>query len=148
MKQIKITDRTAVAKAINFGDYPVLTIDLAERDEYGLVGCKVRIDNGTFRTGEKYFVRATVRAYSDEKYLTTTGGSVCLKASYGYSDVKEMLEWTKAPIIKANQEVAVVITDSRLKCAFDMYIIKTGSVIRPHCVTPLEFEKLDLSMFF
>lgn len=148
MKQIKITDRTAVAKTINFGDYPVLTIDLADRDEYGLVGCKVKIDNGTFRTGEKYFVHATIRVYRDEQYLTATGRSLCLKASYGYTDVKEMLEWAVAPIIKPNQEVAVVITDSRLKCAYDMYIIKTGSRISPHCITPMEFEKLDLSKYF
>lgn len=148
MKQIKITDRQAVAKAINFGTYPVLTIDLADRDEYGLVGCKVRIDNGTFRSGERYFVDATLRVYSDEKYLTTSGRSTVLKAGYGYSDVKEMLEWAAAPVVKPDQEVLVVITDSTRKRAYDTYIIRTGGTVRPHNMTPLDFEKLDLSQFF
>ena len=69
MKRININDRQAVAKAINFGEYPVITIDLADRDEYGLKGSKVRIDNGTFRTGERYFIRATIRVYNDEQVL-------------------------------------------------------------------------------
>lgn len=148
MKQININDRTEVARALNFGEYPVLTIDLADRDEYGLVGCKVKIDNGTFRTGEQYFVRATIRVYSDEQTLTTSGANTYLKASYGYSDVKEMLEWAAAPVIKPNQDVVLAITNSKLGCAYDLYIVRTGSRVNAHCITPLTFEKLDLSKFF
>ncbi len=148
MKKIDIMNRTEIAKAINFGEYPVLTIDLADRDEYGLVGCKVRIDNGYFKSGERYFVNATLRVYSDEKYLTLSGENVYLKASYGYSDVKRMLEWANAPVIKPDQEVLIVITDSKNKCAYDAYRIRTGAKVRPNCIEPLTFEKLDLSIFF
>lgn len=148
MKKISIQNRTEIAKAINFGDYPVLTIDIADRDEYGLVGCKVNIDNGYFKTGERYFVRATLRVWKDEQYLSTSGTNTVLKASYGYSDVKEMLEWANAPVIKPDQEVLVVITDSNNKCAYDAYIIRTGSKVSPHSTEPLAFERLDLSMFF
>lgn len=148
MKKIEIQNRTEIARAINFGEYPVLTIDLADRDEYGLVGCKVRIDNGYFRTGERYFVNATLRVWSDEKYLTTSGENDVLKASYGYSDVQEMIEWANAPVIKPDQEVLVIITDSKIKCAYDAYIIRTGAKVSPHSTDPLAFEKLDLSQFF
>ena len=148
MKQININDRTAVAKAINFGDYPIITIDIADADEYGLVGCKVRIDNGTFSSGERYYVDATIRSYRDEKYLTTSARPCCLKADYGYSDVREMLEWAKAPVIKPDQDVLLVIYNSKLMCAYHPYIVHTGKHVSPHCMTPLSFEKIDLSKFF
>lgn len=55
--------RTEIAKAINFKQYPTIRIDVSETDDYGIVGTHVLIDNGTFRTGEPYYVRATIRAY-------------------------------------------------------------------------------------
>lgn len=147
MKQIEIKDRVAVAKAINFGEYPIITIDLADRDEYGLVGCKVRIDNGTFRTGEPYFVRATIRVYSDEKVLTTSGAGTYLKAGYGYSDVKEMIEWANAPLIKPDQDVLLVIHDSKRGCVFNPYIVHTAKRVNPDSITPLAFEELFLGQY-
>lgn len=146
MKQLK--DRTEIAKAINFGKYPVLTIDLADRDEYGLVGCKVNIDNGTFRTGERYVVRATLRVYRDEQTFTTSAGCVCLKASYGYSDLAEEIEYAQAPIIKADQDVVIVIMNSKTRTMYYPYLVHTGKRVSPDCTTPLDFEKVDLSQFF
>lgn len=148
MKTISINDRQAVAKTLNFGKYPILTIDLANRGEYGLKGCKVNIDNGTFRTGERYVIRATVRAYSDEKTLELVAENTCIKRSYGYSDVRDMLEWAAAPTITKDQDVVVAITNSELRCAYDLYIIHTGDRIDPNCMTPMRLEKLDLSKFF
>lgn len=48
--------RTEIAKAINFKQYPTIRIDVSKTDDYGIVGTHVLIDNGTFRTGEPYFV--------------------------------------------------------------------------------------------
>lgn len=148
MKRININDRQAVAKAINFGEYPVITIDLADSDEYGLVGSKVRIDNGTFRTGEPYFIRATIHAFNDDQVLTTHSPGVCLHEEYGYSDVEEMIEWAKAPVIKADQDVLVMVIDSKLRCAYNPRIVHTAKHISAHCMTPLRFEDADMSEFF
>ena len=44
----RLTERTEIAKAINFHKYPVVEIDVSKVDEYGIIGTKVLIDNGTF----------------------------------------------------------------------------------------------------
>ena len=54
-----LTERTEIASAINFKKYPVVTIDVSKRDDYGIVGCPVCVDAGLFRTGEPQYVRAT-----------------------------------------------------------------------------------------
>ena len=56
-----ISGKTEIAAAINFGRYPVIRIDMSQTDDYGVIGAPVRIDNGTFSTGEPYFVRCHLR---------------------------------------------------------------------------------------
>lgn len=143
MKRISIRDRREVAMTLNFGTYPVLTIDIADRDEYGLVGCKVRILDGT-----SGYIRAQIRVFRDEQYVTTHSNGCCLHADWGYSDVKEMLDWASAPEIECGQDVALVVYDSKRQCAYDIYILKVGDHLSRHCMTPVSFEKLYLSEFF
>lgn len=69
-----LSDRTKIAAAINFNQYPVIRIDLSKTDLYGVVGAPVRIDNGTFTTGEPYFVRGYLRTFKDENVLTFDAG--------------------------------------------------------------------------
>lgn len=142
-----ITERTAIAKALNFGKYPVLTIDLKDRDEYGLVGCKVRVDFGNFSDGEKFYEHAELRVYKDEKVLTFSSYGCCLDANFGYSDIAEMLEYANAPIIKPDQEIIIVITDSVNRTAYPLIKAKTGK-INKFCSTPISIEKVDLRAFF
>lgn len=133
----RLTERTEIAKALNFGKYPVIKIDLADRDEYGVKGTKVNIDFG----GE-YFIHAKIRSFSDEKYLKTSAGGTMLKASLGYNDYLEMIEYANAPVIKANQEIVIALIDSEKKEVYAPAIIKTGERIDKFCMTPLELEKL------
>ena len=74
--------RTEIAKAINFKQYPTIRIDVSKTDDYGIVGTHVLIDNGTFRTGEPYYVRATIRAFRDEGYLKFKSYGCCLHADF------------------------------------------------------------------
>lgn len=133
----RLTERTEIAKAINFGKYPVIKIDLADRDEYGVKGTKVRIDFG----GE-YFINAKIRSYIDEKYLTISQGATMLSASMSYRDFMEDLEYANAPIIKANQEIVIAMIDSKKEEIYEPVIIKTGEKINKFCSTPLTLEKL------
>ena len=150
MKEIRMSEdnRTVIAKALNFNKYPVLTIDLADRDEYGLKGCEVRIDNGTFRSGEKYFINATLRVYNDEKYFSFSAHNVCIKKDFSYSDVERMIKMANTPIIKPDEDIAIIIIDSRLRAAYRLYIVHTDSRISPNCIDPMKIEKVDLSEFF
>ena len=140
----RLTERTEIAKAINFGKYPVVKIDLADKDEYGIKGTKVRIDNGTFKSGERYFVNAEIRAYSDEKVLTTSQGGTMLVDRLSYADYMEMTEYANAPIIKANQEIVVFLYNSATKDVYAPVIIKTGDRVDAHCSTPLKLERYEI----
>ena len=138
----RLTERTEIAKAINFNKYPVIKIDIADTDEYGVKGTKVRIDNGTFKTGEPYFIDAIIRAYNDEPFLHVKSYGTCLKKEIGYRDYMEMVEYANAPIIKVNQEIVIFLYNSVTKEVFAPAIIKTGERIDAFCSTPLQLEKL------
>lgn len=53
----KLTDRTDIGRAINFKQYPVITIDVSKRDDYGIVGCPVCVDAGFFRSGDAMLIK-------------------------------------------------------------------------------------------
>ena len=99
--------RTEIAKAINFKQYPTIRIDVSKTDDYGIVGTHVLIDNGTFRTGEPYYVRATIRAFRDEGYLKFKSYGCCLHADFTYYDMEKILDYANVPVIKADQEILV-----------------------------------------
>lgn len=134
-----LTERKEIALAINFGKYPVIPIDVSNRDEYGIVGPKVKIDFG----GE-YMIRADIRVYNDEGTVQIVQGPTCLTASFGYSDFMEILEYANAPVIKANQEIVIATYDSKRGLAYAPRIIKTGAKIDKHCVTPLKLEEYKI----
>lgn len=140
-----LTERTEIAKAINGHTMPVITIDLADADHYGLKSQKVLIDNGKFRDGFPYYIKCEVRAYADEKYFKFSQGGVCLKASFGYYDMEEMLAYRNAPIVKADEDVIIAIIDSKNKVAYKPIVLHTTKRIDANCTTPLEFEDKDYS---
>ena len=135
-----LSDRTKIAAAINFNQYPVIRIDLSKTDLYGVVGAPVRIDNGTFATGEPYFVRGYLRTFKDENVLTFNAGGVALKANLSYSDYEQMLEYTNAPIVKSDQDILVCMVDSGRRLVYDPVVLRTGKRVDPYCMTPLDLE--------
>lgn len=147
MKRLK--SREEIATAINFKKYPVVTIDVSKRDEYGIVGCPVCISAGFFRTGEPHYVKATCRVYSDEQVLTFTRGGAMIAADFGYRDIEEMLEYANVPIINPDSEVLLVIIDSKKRVAYEPVVIRTSVRADPYCSTPLTFaEPLSFAWAF
>lgn len=140
----RLTERTEIASAINFRKYPVIKIDIAKRNEYGIEGTKVLIDNGTFRSGEPYYIKATLTAYRDEKTLTFHAGATCLHASFTYSDMEEMLEYSNAPIVKADQDILICLINSETREAYAPVILHTGKEVSAFCTTPLTLEKFEI----
>lgn len=139
-----ITERTEIARTINFHEMPVVKMDLAKKTEYGLVSEKVNIDNGTFRDGTPYYIHSDIRIYRDEKKLTFHRGCTCLTDSFGYSDIVEMLETANAPIIKADSDFCLVVIDSEKRTALMPIVLHTGKRINAHCISPLMIEENDL----
>lgn len=136
----ELRDRTEIATAINFRKYPVITIDTAQTDEYGIAGAPVNIDNGFFRDGNPYFIRATLRTYLDDNRLTFSSHGTCLKDSFGYMDLMKILEYANAPVVKQGQEILVCIINSKLRLAWPPVLLKTGDSVSPFCQTPLKLE--------
>ena len=134
-----LKERTEIAKAINGHKMPVITIDLADADEYGLKSENVLIDNGTFRDGFPYYIRSQVRAYCDEDKFKFSSGGTCISASFGYHDIKEMLEYRNAPIVKTDEDVVIAIIDSKKKQAYYPIVLHTAKRINQFCSTPLTF---------
>lgn len=141
MYQLK--ERTEIAKAINGHKMPVVTIDLADADDFGLKSEKVLIDNGFFNDGFPYYIHAEIRAYSDKTDFTFSQGCVFLSSSFSYSDMKEMLEYRNAPIIKPDEDVIIAIIDSRNHTAYAPMVLHTGKRIDAHSCSPLYFEDKD-----
>ena len=117
-----LTERTEIAQAINGHKMPVITIDLADSDEYGLVSQKVLIDNGTYDDGFPYYIRSEVNAYRDEKKFRFKQGPVGISSSFTYYDMREMLEYRNAPIVKPDEDVIVAFIDSKMEEYGERYI--------------------------
>lgn len=145
MRMLK--DRRDMALAVNFGKYPVLKIDLADTDDYGLKGCRVRIDAGTFMDGEPYIIGATIRAYRDECKLTTISDGCVLTNDFTYHDYTDMVERAQAPLIKPDQEVVVAIYDSRTRMAYAPVVVRTSPRVSRHCSVPISFEDADMTPY-
>lgn len=137
----RITDKSEIAAAINFKKHPVITIDLAKTDDYGIAGAPVNIDNGFFRTGEPYFIHATLRAFNDEKTLTFNAGGAMLSSSFSYSDMEHILVYSNAPVVKPDQDILVCMIDSFKRQDYAPLVLHTGKYISPHCITPLDLEE-------
>lgn len=133
--------------AMNFGKYPVLTIDIANSNDYSLRGCKVRIDAGTFKDGEPYIINAEIFAFSDECKLTTSSACVCLTNSFTYHDYEEMVEYATAPLIKPDQEVVVAVYDSKKRIPYAAFITRTTKTVHRHCSTPIGFVDTDMTPY-
>lgn len=139
-----IKEREEIAVAINCHQMPVITIDLADADDYGLKSCKVCIET-TFNDGTTHFLHSEVRAYRDENKFKFSGHCTMLKNSFGYSDIKEMLEWRNAPVVKADEDVIIAVYDSRNKIAYAPIVLHTDKRVDSFSTTPLKFIDTDYS---
>lgn len=141
-----ISERTEIATAINGHKMPVIVIDLADSDDYGLKSKPVLIDNGKFK-GEDfpYYIKAHVRAYKGDSKFVFSGEVVCVSSDFGYDKMATMLKFRNAPIVKADQDVIISVIDSEHKLAFKPIVLHTSGRIVPFCTQPLSFVDDDYS---
>lgn len=109
-----LTDRQEIAEAINFGKYPVLTLNREnqpyKKDYPGsdyAIGCRVRV--AWDHKNPRYTGMTTHGAlYIEDGKLKISGEGACLSASFGYYDVMRMAAEANVPIVHAGQKVVVV----------------------------------------
>lgn len=127
-------DRKEVAQLLNFNRYPVLTIDLADKIQWGFKGCKVRIPCGN------YFLHAELEWFENDKKILITKEITIISNSFGYRDVLEMCEYANAPIIDAGQEIVLVVINSVKHTATAPIMLKIGKEKRFDRSQPISFE--------
>ena len=150
-----ITNRQEVAKKINLDNIPVLTIDISKcMNGYDncYEGSKVRLLGGHSSGYEDLTTECTVKMYGDEegnechampwtyKKIVLTTGCVCIKSSFGLSDVDRMVEWSNTKILKANDTVLVYFRGEDMGFLREM---KVGAKINPHCSTAAVLVDVD-----
>lgn len=138
-----LTDRQEIAKAMNFGKYPVLVLNRENHkgfeDTDYCVGQKVKVayDNPRY---EGMTTQGNI--YLENGKIAISGDSACLTARFGYSDVMEAAEWANAPTIHKGQTVVVVEQwPSKKLCAVRM--MKVSDRIDIHCITVASLEDIE-----
>ncbi len=134
-----ITGRNLIAYAINSGEYPVLEIDSdaidKKNDDYVRIG-KVNVIC-TYKGGEFKKPSTFVRVKGENGYeFHINSAGACIKSDFGLEDIIEMVENSKAPTVRANQNVVVVSHSRKLHLAVVM-MLKTGPV-NSNCMTVTE----------
>ena len=113
-----LTDRKEIAKAINIDGIPVVRIDISKQMD-GYDDCYAG-DNVVVIHKDGFDTRCKVEMFSDMenenlhstpylyKRISLMPMPVCVSSGFGYHDVKEMYEWSKAVRIHEGQEVIVL----------------------------------------
>ena len=135
-----IKSREEYAKAVNFGKYPVLMIDMNQKGFMDEIfdGGKVRVDFGYFNDGERYLDGGEFKYYKKENKFYVASYGCMITKDFTYEDAMEDAEYGNSPIIDEGDEVVIVIHDSKER-SVKAYIAKAVNK-RKFCTTMLEFE--------
>jgi hypothetical protein len=138
--------RQEIAKALNFGKYPVIIIDKKNSIEMcgkivGYRGGKVRVP-WQYR-GETSYIDCDVNYWIDESEITFSNGGAMISARFGYKELIEMAQNANTPILDKNQEFVLIVHNSEDKTARCPAILTTDNYKDIHCQSVLKVsEKL------
>lgn len=150
-----ITDRKEIAKALNFGTYPVIMFDLdtpARGWDDVYEGTPVRVDMGTFSDGTRWLSDSVPTIYADNHHegientvknrlmadIHLPSGGAMISSSFGANDVLDMAKFAMAPIIKGGDDIVIVYKwDKGMNVAVRM--MKVGKTSKH--VTPIAMIK-------
>lgn len=139
-----LTERTEIGAAMNFGEYPVLTINLENRPYEGsnyARGCRVRV---AWDSSERRYAGMTTHGelYIENGRLAISGEGACLSASFGYSDVMRMAAEANVPVVHRGQFVVVIMEiPSRQTCM--VHMMRISERINIHCQTVCSLEEIN-----
>ena len=143
-----ITNRQAIAQAMNFGKYPVLSMEIGTPppgwEPFTVYnGCKVKI---RYAGKPDLYHVCTLSMYGDEQCeayrempwlwdkLALSCPCTCIHSDFGFSDVQEMIENANTPWVEPGQEVIVVFNDSVKKVCW-VRKMDVGRTVNNHCST-------------
>lgn len=117
-----LKERSEMAKALNFGKYPVLTYNIDTNEGSKAIVIKKSVSHGDMRYRCNLY-----RNYKEEGdgifYLLTE--ATMISAKVDVNDYLDSAEFANAPIIKPNTEVAILVYSELLNhCS--VRIVKSG----------------------
>lgn len=140
-----LTDRHEIAAAMNFGEYPVLTINLENRlfeDSRFAKGCRVRV---AWDHKDRRYQGMTTHGeliLDEDGKLKITGEGAMMKASFGYHDVMKMAAEANVPVVHKGQGVVVVMEIPSTKTCL-VRMMKVSERIDIHCQTAANLEDIE-----
>lgn len=123
-----LTTAKGMAKAMNFGKYPVLRMNMDTKE-----GSKAVVLGKSDRYGElRYRCTLSIDFYKEGDgllYLSTEAS--CIKAEYSWKDHLEDAEFANAPVISPDQVVAVYVYSAEARLGY-VRLVKSEK-IDVHC---------------
>ena len=142
-----LTDRQEIAYAMNFGKFPVLTLNRENRpfadispDSDYCHGCKCRV---AWDSKEPRYEGMTTHGhvYMEDGKYRISGSGACLHASFGYTDVIDMVEEAHATVVHKGQTVILIEDFPSLKICV-VRVFNVSKRIDIHCSTVASLEAL------
>lgn len=130
-----LTDRHEIAAALNFGKYPVLTLNVENRPFEGrryAKGCRVRV---AWDSPDRRYEGMTTHGelvMDEDGTLKITGEGSCLHAGFGYSDVMKLAAEANTPVVHKGQTVVVVLEIRSTKTCM-VRVMQIGDHVDKHC---------------
>lgn len=139
-----LTERTEIAKAMNFGKYPVLTLNREDRPFLGSDFCRGGRVRVAWDSDNPRYEGMTTRGslYCENGKLCISGEGACLKDGFGYSDVIKMMTEANTPIVHKGQTV-VVVEDWPSQKVCKVRMMKVSDRIDKFCSTVAELEDIE-----
>jgi hypothetical protein len=119
-----LTDRKDIAKALNFGKYPVLTYNLDTNKGSTAVATKESTNYGTMRYKCTLY-RDKITEGDGIFYLMTHASIISSHVSI-HAYIRDA-EYANAPVIKSDTEVAILLYSEKTDIAY-VQIVKSGRV--------------------
>lgn len=146
-----LTNREKIAKAMNFGKYPVLYID-RDTKPYDRPGHESDFSKGSqckldWEHSNPRYAGMTARCtlYYCEGRYSLDQDAACLHNDFGRHDVLEMVEWARVPTLRCGQTVIVVEDFTKQKLC-KVRVMKVSDRKDIHCSTVAYLEDVPEDM--
>lgn len=140
-----LNERTAIAEALNFGKYPVFTLDLDSRvvgwedDPNFKYGSRCRLVYNSKNHGEMHI--GCTLTVCDGRF-TLSPDITCLKKVYTISDRLHDAETAMTPLVHATDEVAIYCYSKKDNVDY-VRVMRIGNRIDPFCISAATLNDLD-----
>lgn len=140
-----IGGRQGWAYTCNSREITVLKVDMDKKHEYEDYKTFDKVKVAWNYHGNETFADGTLE-YENGKWVIG-GSGCCLKASFGYGDMKELIEASNRPIIRKNNIIALAMISEEYKVAtLSLYKVTNIDI---HCqvitnLIPLDDDEMKL----